>query len=73
MTPFIINLYAACIASLTELTVMIPPFISIVPLLFGSSESGSALIPALLLEIIIDTLFIVILCSQAKAFFEAVI
>ena len=46
-------------------------FIIIIPLLSSSSESGSALIPSLLLDIIIVPSFIVIILSQAKAFFDA--
>ena len=43
------------------------------PLLSVSSESGSALIPSVLLFIVIVPSFIVIILSQAKAFFAEVI
>ena len=71
--PFIINWYTAWIASLRELTIISPPFISIVPLLSESSESGSDLMPSFRLVIWIFPPFIVNRLSQAKTFFVEVI
>ena len=71
--PFITNSYAAWIASLSELIVNFPPLMIILPLLSVSSESGSDLIPSLLLFIMIVPSLIVIKLSQARAFFTAVI